>query len=119
MSRVLAIARAGRPVGTGQQRADRRWPRETGAQARVKRCGKSAPASRATSAARQPPPGARSNRGRAGPATSPQVDSTDGWSPPRRPQGNRGTEERKSVVEGKSVSVRVDSGGRRIIKKKK
>src|SRR3546814_19181764 len=27
--------------------------------------------------------------------------------------------DRKSVVEGKSVSVRVDSGGRRIIKKKK
>ena len=36
------------------------------AQARVKRCGKSAPASGATSAARQPPPGARSNVG--GPA---------------------------------------------------
>src|SRR3546814_13915829 len=28
-------------------------------------------------------------------------------------------EDRKSVVEGKSVSVRVDPGGRRIIKKKK
>src|SRR3546814_13209802 len=28
-------------------------------------------------------------------------------------------EDRKSVVEGKSVSVRVDLGGRRIIKKKK
>src|SRR3546814_16072316 len=28
------------------------------------------------------------------------------------------TEDRKSVVEGKSVSVRVDLGGRRIIKKK-
>src|SRR3546814_14593222 len=28
-------------------------------------------------------------------------------------------EDRKSVVEGKSVSVRVDRGGRRIIKKKK
>src|SRR3546814_17927530 len=27
--------------------------------------------------------------------------------------------DRKSVVEGKSVSVRVDSGGRRLIKKKK
>ena len=33
------------------------------AQARVKRCGKSAPALGATSAARQPPPGARSNVG--------------------------------------------------------
>src|SRR3546814_13175958 len=29
------------------------------------------------------------------------------------------TKDRKSVVEGKSVSVRVDLGGRRIIKKKK
>src|SRR3546814_11362296 len=29
------------------------------------------------------------------------------------------TRDRKSVVEGKSVSVRVDLGGRRIIKKKK
>src|SRR3546814_19442194 len=29
------------------------------------------------------------------------------------------TEDRKSVVSGKSVSVRVDLGGRRIIKKKK
>src|SRR3546814_17781764 len=32
---------------------------------------------------------------------------------------DRQTEDRKSVVEGKSVSVRVDLGGRRIIKKKK
>src|SRR3546814_11651742 len=31
----------------------------------------------------------------------------------------RGGLDRKSVVEGKSVSVRVDLGGRRIIKKKK
>src|SRR3546814_15669704 len=31
----------------------------------------------------------------------------------------RPTPDRKSVVEGKSVSVRVDLGGRRIIKKKK
>src|SRR3546814_12183687 len=30
-----------------------------------------------------------------------------------------GKEDRKSVVEGKSVSVRVDLGGRRFIKKKK
>src|SRR3546814_11612345 len=38
----------------------------------------------------------------------------------RRPdQGRRNHEiDRKSVVEGKSVSVRVDSGGRRIINKK-
>src|SRR3546814_15540630 len=32
---------------------------------------------------------------------------------------SRATQDRKSVVEGKSVSVRVDLGGRRIIKKKK
>src|SRR3546814_12059787 len=31
---------------------------------------------------------------------------------------DRGRSDRKSVVEGKSVSVRVDLGGRRIIKKK-
>src|SRR3546814_16105856 len=46
----------------------------------------------------------------------------------RRPRANRGgcrgrgrrdgSQDRKSVVEGKSVSVRVDLGGRRIIKKK-
>src|SRR3546814_16825128 len=35
----------------------------------------------------------------------------------RRPASPAG--DRKSVVEGKSVSVRVDLGGRRIIKKKK
>src|SRR3546814_15300735 len=34
-------------------------------------------------------------------------------------QCERGFEDRKSVVSGKSVSVRVDLGGRRIIKKKK
>src|SRR3546814_15812193 len=37
-------------------------------------------------------------------------------SPPRSPDRGR---DRKSVVWGKSVSVRVDLGGRRIIKKKK
>src|SRR3546814_16213953 len=41
-----------------------------------------------------------------------------------RRRGSRGSRararrDRKSVVEGKSVSVRVDLGGRRIIKKKK
>src|SRR3546814_15614864 len=34
-------------------------------------------------------------------------------------EGAAGEEDRKSVVWGKSVSVRVDLGGRRIIKKKK
>src|SRR3546814_16013217 len=45
-------------------------------------------------------------------------------SPSRRSLGNqrqrlRPSRDRKSVVSGKSVSVRVDLGGRRIIKKKK
>src|SRR3546814_4349178 len=35
------------------------------------------------------------------------------------PKSARATSDRKSVVEGKSVSVRVDLGGRRIIQKKK
>src|SRR3546814_12912770 len=35
------------------------------------------------------------------------------------PPGYVGSKDRKSVVSGKSVSVRVDLGGRRIIKKKK
>src|SRR3546814_18205805 len=34
-------------------------------------------------------------------------------------RARRATRDRKSVVSGKSVSVRVDLGGRRIIKKKK
>src|SRR3546814_19744893 len=46
----------------------------------------------------------------AGPAGEGRVHVVAGES------GNRG--ERKSVVSGKSVSVRVDLGGRRIIKKK-
>src|SRR3546814_13232258 len=37
----------------------------------------------------------------------------------RRDDGPGLRKDRKSVVEGKSVSVRVDLGGRRIIKKKK
>src|SRR3546814_13892352 len=37
----------------------------------------------------------------------------------RKPGRNLSPADRKSVVEGKSVSVRVDLGGRRIIKKKK
>ena len=64
------------------------------AQVRVKRCGKSAPASGATRAARQPPPGARSKRGAAGPATCPQVDRSDGWPPIRTPARDRWTEPR-------------------------
>src|SRR3546814_13535988 len=41
------------------------------------------------------------------------------WRPrDRAGRAQRGDADRKSVVEGKSVSVRVDLGGRRIIKKK-
>ena len=58
----------------------------------MKRCGKSAPASGATRAARQTPLGARPNRGNGLPARSsdqPQVGRSDGWPPPGRPQGPR------------------------------
>ena len=50
------------------------------AQVRVKRCGKSAPASVATPAARQPPLGARPSVPRAARPIG-QVGCTDGWSP--------------------------------------
>ena len=82
------------PVGVTRrkvpQRTDRRWagPATGRPQARVKRCGKSAPAPGVTRAARQTPPGARSSRGKAGPAAAlgrrPRVDRTDGWPPRRR-----------------------------------
>ena len=64
-------------------------------QARVKRCGKSAPAFGATRTARQTPPGARSSRrhGRpVRPATQRgnlRVDRTDGWPPAARKGGHR------------------------------
>src|SRR3546814_16728985 len=50
------------------------------------------------------------------PAAAPGRDTT--VSSPRRSQGVTRAD-RKSVVEGKGVSVRVDIGGRRIIKKKR
>src|SRR3546814_20418163 len=40
-------------------------------------------------------------------------------SPAQPAQGSGGVGDRKSVVSGKSVSVRVDLGGRRILQKKK
>src|SRR3546814_17188471 len=49
-------------------------------------------------------------------ASTPAMSSEDGQSPAVR---KLLSEDRKSVVEGKSVSVRVDRGGRRIIKKTK
>src|SRR3546814_20384196 len=63
------------------------------------------------------------------PAVQPRFppQPTPAADPPRRPAAalripqrrNRPSRERKSVVEGKSVSVRVDLGGRGSIKKKK
>src|SRR3546814_14717751 len=42
-----------------------------------------------------------------------------GKAPGHQPDDEHHHQDRKSVVEGKSVSVRVEPGGRRIIKKKK
>ena len=68
------------PVGVTRrkvpQRTDRRWP--FGAQVRVKRCGKSAPAPGVTRAARQTPLGARPNRGTDGPSGPSQEDPSPG-----------------------------------------
>src|SRR3546814_14611205 len=59
---------------------------------------------------------------RAEPAHAAEGGSVTHGAPPARyrarPRRSRGSD-RKSVVEGKSVAVRVDPGGRRIIKKKK
>ena len=61
------------------------------AQVRVKRCGKSAPATGVTRSARQTPPGARSNRGTDGPSgTPPGVPPPGGplrWMATQPPQG--------------------------------
>ncbi len=56
-------------------------------QARVKRCGKSAPAPGATRAARQTPPGARPDRGRTARPTGAQAPRPPGR--PLEPAGNR------------------------------
>src|SRR3546814_18175154 len=57
----------------------------------------------------------RNRRVRARNAATPRRSSV--FPPPRPPQREPG-QDRKSVVSGKSVSVRVDLGGGRIIKKK-
>src|SRR3546814_14500384 len=57
-----------------------------------------------------------SAQGEAPPTPRPVVRAT---SEPARAPAHAGVTDRKSVVYGKSVSVRVDLGGRRIIKKKK
>src|SRR3546814_20886845 len=50
---------------------------------------------------------------------SPWSISTSRWAVAGTPTHSHPSGDRKSVVWGKSVSVRVDLGGRRIIKKKK
>ena len=85
--KVLANSQSGRPAGKchREQTAD-----GLRAQVRVKRCGKSAPASGVTSMARQTPPGARPNVGDERPVRqsfgtdTPLVGRIDGWSPRRR-----------------------------------
>ena len=87
--RVLANGQSGRPAGKchREQTADGPVRR---AQARVKRCGKSAPAPGVTRVARQTPPGARPNVGYGRPvrhspgSDNPLVGRTDGWSHRRR-----------------------------------
>ena len=74
-------SQAGQPDGkcNREQTADGRSPfRREPAQARVKRCGKSAPASRATGMARQTPSGARPSVGMGIPPGKPQGDPTPG-----------------------------------------
>jgi hypothetical protein len=82
---VLGNTQSGRPAGKchREQTADGGTGLRSGpAQVRVKRCGKSAPASGATRAARQTPSGARPRRGRAArPQTPPGR--------PLEPAGNR------------------------------
>ena len=83
-----------------------RWP----AQARVKRCGKSAPASGATPAAGNPHP----EQGQAWdgrPGRCPQVGRTDGWPPRRRPA--RGPPDRIRLTSRLTVTHRSDQGIRR------
>ena len=87
--RVLANSQSRRLAGKchREQTADGGALRG-GAQVRVKRCGKSAPAPGVTRAARQTPLGARPSVGRparsvarGNPGASPQVGRTDGWPP--------------------------------------
>jgi hypothetical protein len=89
-------------------------PPPGGAQVRVKRCGKSAPATGVTRPARQTPPGARSNRGTDGPSGVPS-----GTPPPGGPlrwmatqPSNRGWTE--SRLQADSPSTLRCSGERRI-----
>src|SRR3546814_16443857 len=71
-------------------------------------------------------PGSLKPRGRFRPGRTPRTPTATGagGAPPSRNLRSRerhrgGSEDRKSVEEGKSVSIRVDLGGRRILKNKK
>src|SRR3546814_17159547 len=69
-------------------------------------------------ACREPGPAPARGLPRDAPARPPHpTGAADGGGAPAAP-GDGGRADRKSVVEGKSGSVRVDLGGRRIIKKK-
>ena len=61
---VLGNTQSGRPAGQCNREQTADGAGFAGAQVRVKRCGKSAPAPGVTRVARQTPPGARPNRGR-------------------------------------------------------
>src|SRR3546814_12044458 len=70
------------------------------------------------------PQPARLVRPKHGPGCAEQAPSADSanlsvWFQYHGPCARRNGRDRKSVVSGKSVSVRVDLGGRRIIKKKR
>src|SRR3546814_15767776 len=75
---------------------------------------------RTTTTPRPSPTGANSGRRRASCCWSGAATTTGAASarPTRATSTAFSCRDRKSVVEGKSVSVRVDLGGRRIIKKK-
>ena len=96
--RVVANSHPGQPAGSVPQRTDRLPLRRA---VRVKRWCKRPPVRRATGAARQTPPGARSDRMRPRAARpSIRVDRTrrpatvvaDGWSPPPLDSSRGGTE---------------------------
>ena len=110
--KVLANSQSGRPAGKCHREQTADGPR---AQVRVKRCGKSAPASGVTSMARQTPPGARPNVGderpvRQSPGTdTPLVGRIDGWSPRRREALDR------TPPTGRLTIARIASTARRMM----
>src|SRR3546814_12848909 len=107
----LAAARCGRT------RRVRRWrPIATG----IRRSAMSAPtpgwARRRRSPTGRNCPGRQPDRAR---LSGDRAHDAEEWDRGRLRAPRRGAEDRKSVVEGKSVSVRVALGGRRLLKKQK